>query len=275
MTATEIAAHINTLAAFCGPRDLPALTPQAITSVTGNPQVDLLVLFGGSLLCGGDVLANAMRQNTAKHSMIVGGAGHTTESLRRAAQAACPGLVTGTLTEADIFSHYVARNYGLTVDLLEKQSTNCGNNVTFCLNLLHQKGIVPQSIIFMQDATMQRRMEAGFRKYLPHATLLNFATYQVAVRADGDQLVYEAPPAGMWPMQHYLTLLLGELPRLANNAQGYGPKGKGYIAPVNIPAAVQTAFTALRLQYPELIRSANPAFAGNGPVVTPAIAPTV
>ena len=271
MTATEIATHINTLAAFCGPRDLPALNPQAIAAVTGNPQVDLLVLFGGSLLCGGDVLANAMLQNVAKHSMIVGGAGHTTESLCRAAQAACPGLVTDGLTEADIFGHYVARNYGLTVDLLEKQSTNCGNNITFCLELLRQKSITPQSIIFMQDATMQRRMMAGFRKYLPHATLLNFATYQVAVRANGDQLLYEAPPADMWPMQHYLTLLLGELPRLANNAQGYGPKGKGYIAPVEVSPAVQTAFTALRLQYPELIRSANPAFAGNGPVVTPTV----
>lgn len=122
---------------------------------------------------------------------------------------------------------------------------------------------------------MQRRMEAGFRKYLCHTTLLNFAVYRVEVCADGDELVYKTPPAGMWPIRHYLTLLLGELPRLANNAQGYGPKGKGYIAPVDIPADVQTAFEALHAEYPALVRSANPAFAGNGPAITPTMAPTV
>jgi uncharacterized SAM-binding protein YcdF (DUF218 family) len=274
MTAKETAAHINTLATFCGPRDLPALTPQAIAAVTGNPQADLLVLFGGSILCGGDVLAQAMRCGAAKHYMVVGGAGHTTESLRRAVREACPNILTTGLTEAELFSRYIAQKYGLPLDLLEKQSTNCGNNVTFCLDLLRQKGIAPQSIILMQDATMQRRMEAGFRKYL-HTTLLNFAAYQVEVCAEGTEFVYKTPPAGMWPIQHYLTLLLGELPRLANNAQGYGPKGKGYIAPVKIPDAVQTAFEALRTQYPALVRSANPAFAGNGPAVTQTMSSTV
>ena len=275
MTAKETAAHINTLAAFCGPRDLPGLTPQAIATVTGNPQVDLLVLFGGSILCGGDVLAQAMRSGAAKHYMVVGGAGHTTESLRRTVHETCPDIMTEGLTEAQLFSRYITHKYGLQVELLEQKSTNCGNNVTFCLDLLRQKGLAPQSIILMQDATMQRRMEAGFRKYLPHTTLLNFAAYQVEVCAHGDKLVYKTPPAGMWSIQHYLTLLLGELSRLANNAQGYGPKGKGYIAPVDIPADVQTAFEALHAEYPALVRSANPAFAGNGPAITPTMAPTV
>ncbi len=275
MTAAQIAAHINTLAAFCGPRDLPALTTQAIAAVTGNPQADLLVLFGGSILCGGDVLAQAMRCGAAKHYMVVGGAGHTTESLRRAVREACPNILTAGLTEAELFNRYIAQKYGLQVALLEKQSTNCGNNVTFCLDLLRQKGIAPQNMILIQDATMQRRMEAGFRKYLPHTAILNFAAYHVEVCAEGDELVYKTPPTGMWPMQHYLSLLLGELPRLANNAQGYGPNGKGYIAAVELPADVQTAFEALRMQYPALVRSANPAFAGNGPAITPTMGPTV
>ncbi len=36
-------------------------------------------------------------------------------------------------------------------------------------------------------------------------------------------------------MGRYLALLLGELPRLLDNAQGYGPNGKGFITHVDFP----------------------------------------
>ena len=41
-----------------------------------------MVLFGGSIIAGGDILAEAIQNEVAKKNIIVGGAGHTTETLR-------------------------------------------------------------------------------------------------------------------------------------------------------------------------------------------------
>lgn len=46
----------------------------------------------------------------------------------------------------------------------------------------------------------------------------------------------------MWDIDRYLTLLLGEIPRLSDRSDGYGPLGKNYIAHVDIPARVTAAF---------------------------------
>lgn len=74
--------NINTLGAFCGKRDVTELTSEQLFQKYGIMQADVMVLFGGSILCGGDVLAQAMRDHIAKKYVIVGGAGHTTETLR-------------------------------------------------------------------------------------------------------------------------------------------------------------------------------------------------
>ena len=47
--------HINTLAAFCGRRDLPRLSAEALFEKYGIRKADVFVLFGGSILAGGDV----------------------------------------------------------------------------------------------------------------------------------------------------------------------------------------------------------------------------
>ena len=52
----NIADNINTLGAFCGKRDIPELTPQHLYAAYGIEKADVMVLFGGSILCGGDVL---------------------------------------------------------------------------------------------------------------------------------------------------------------------------------------------------------------------------
>ena len=42
----------------------------------------------------------------------------------------------------------------------------------------------------------------------------------------------------MWDMERYVSLLMGETPRLTDDAAGYGPHGAGYIAHVDIPEEV-------------------------------------
>ena len=64
----------------------------------------------------------------------------------------------------------------------------------------------------------------------------------------------------MWDVDRYINLLMGEIPRLTDNEQGYGPNGKNFLAHVDIPNRVVTAFEDLKPIYGNHIRKANPKY---------------
>ena len=261
MDQHEIARCVNVLGAFCGARDVPALTRDQLRGAIGQEQADVMALFGGSILAGAEVLAGAMREGVAKKYVIVGGAGHTTQSLRDEIHRREPSIETAGRPEAEIFAAYLARRYGLRPDALECESTNCGNNITNLLALLEQEGIEMQSIILCQDATMQRRMEAGLRKYRPYARIVSFASYRATVRASDGGLEYSEEIDGMWDVERYMTLLMGEIPRLTDDEGGYGPRGKDFIAHVDVPQPVREAFEQLRREFSDRVRTADARYA--------------
>lgn len=258
----KTAEYINILGEFCGKRDIPKLMQEYLQKKYGIVQADVMVLFGGSIMCGGDVLADAIKNGIAKKYIIVGGAGHTTETLRTKMHEEFPEIETSEKAEAEVFAGYLKHKYGLEADYLECNSTNCGNNITYLLDLLKENGIEFNSIILSQDATMQNRMDAGLRKYVKEdVTIINYATYAAKVTVKGGVLAYENNIWGMWDMEHYISLLLGEIPRLSDDENGYGPKGKDFIAHVEIPSEVKAAFEGLCEGYSELVREANPLYA--------------
>ena len=261
MKREKIAKAINILGAFCGMRDIPELSKSALEKGFGIPQADVMVLFGGSILCGGDELAKAMQNGIARRYVIVGGEGHTTEALRGRINREYPEIDCNGLSEAEIFAAYLQRRYGLEPDFLECRSSNCGNNITCLLELLKTEGVSYHSVILMQDATMQRRMDAAMRKYSKKTVAINYASYVAHVVVSGEEFRFDSDIAGMWEMERYINLLLGEIPRLRDDADGYGPNGRGYIAHVDIPDEVQHAFSVLRQEYGGAVREANPLFA--------------
>lgn len=259
----ELTAHqINTLGRFCGRRDVPDLTSANMQSHFKLAQADVMVLFGGSILCGGDVLAKAIQDRIAKTYIIVGGAGHTTQTLRASMRRFYPEIKTAGLPEAEVFAGYLKHRYGLVPDYLECDSTNCGNNITNLLALLEKYRIAHHSIILCQDATMQRRMDAGLRRHCPADTvIINYAAYEATVVVKEDRLTYAEDIWGMWDVERYISLLMGEIPRLCDNAKGYGPNGRHFIAHVEIPQDVLKAFDSLKVDYGSAIRAANPLYA--------------
>lgn len=69
-----------------------------------------------------------------------------------------------------------------------------------------------------QDATMQYRMEAGLRKYVDSdVKIINYAVYSAKVIADNSALAYENAIWGMWDIDRYISLLMGEIPRLTDD----------------------------------------------------------
>ncbi len=262
MNLLQIAESINRLGDFCGMRDIPELTPAALYEKYGFLQADVLVLFGGSILCGGDVLASAMKAGVAKKYGIVGGVGHTTKTLRENMRAQLSANLPAELSEAEMFALYLKEKYSLQPDFLECRSTNCGNNITFLLELLHQKQIPVPRMILVQDATMQRRMDAGLRKYAADGlTIVNYAAYRTRVCVKNEKLVFDNPPKGMWDVGRYASLLMGEIRRLSDDQDGYGPNGAGFIAHVDVPKKVQTAFSTLQKEDVGTVRPADDQFA--------------
>lgn len=259
----ETASAVNVLVDFCARRDVPALTRDGVRAALGD-HADVAILFGGSVPAGVDVLAEAIRGGVATRSLIVGGQGHTTGSVRSALRARMPwSPELDTASEAALYDRYLWERHGLRADLLEERSTNCGTNVTHALALLRDRGLPHRRLVLIQDATMQQRMDAGFRRHAEPATrLLNFASHRTTVTEAGGRLVYDDPPDGMWAVEHYVSLLLGEVPRLTDDAEGYGPAGRGYIAHVDVPARVRDAYRHLVLTGGFAGRVADPRWAG-------------
>ena len=253
---------INILGQFCSKRDVECLNSVALLAKYSIPQADVFVLFGGSILAGGDLLAQAIKDQIAKVYVIVGGAGHTTEALRQRVHNEYPAIETAGLQEAEVFQRYLKEVYSCKADYLETKSTNCGNNITFLLDLLKENNVKCSSIILCQDATMQRRMDAGLRKYTSDDLLIiNYASYRASVITENDTLTYSELIHGMWDIDRYINLLMGEIPRLRDDENGYGPKGKNFIAHVDIPEAVDEAFKQLKTVYGDITRAANPEYA--------------
>ena len=261
---SKVAENINTLAKFLGTRDIDALNQEELFKRYGIHQVDVMVLFGGSILEGGNVLVSGIKNFVAKKYIIVGGAGHTTDTLRQVVHLEYPDITTTDLSEAEIYQKYIKHVYGCKGDYLETKSTNCGNNITYLLDLLKDNNISFKSIILSQDASMQRRMAAGLKKYVKEGvTIINYATYCAKVLNQDEDLVFEDNIHGMWSINRYVNLLMGEIPRLSDDANGYGPNGKNYIAHVDIPENVKIAFEELKMVFGSETREANPLYATN------------
>jgi uncharacterized SAM-binding protein YcdF (DUF218 family) len=195
-----------------------------------------MLLFGGSLPDAWDAAARAVAEGRVGTLVLVGGVGHTTDALR---------AVLGDESddsEADLVAAYLRREHGLTDLLLERRSANCGENVVLARDLVLDAGLAPRTVALVQDPTMQRRMDAVFRLVWPEAR---------AVNRPGPR-----HGAVTWPLDRWVSLVVGEVPRLRDDEAGYGPRGRGFQAHVDVPEAVEAAYAAVLAEHPDWGRPA-------------------
>jgi uncharacterized SAM-binding protein YcdF (DUF218 family) len=199
-------------------------------------RVDVLLLFGGSLPDAWDAAAAAVRSGRVGTLVLVGGVGHTTDVLRAAVGD------DSDAPEAELMAAHLRREHGIEDVLLERESRNCGENVVLARDTVLAAGLEPRTVALVQDPTMQRRMDAVFRLVWPEA---------VAVNRPG-------PREGRfaWPRERWVSLVMGEVPRLRDDADGYGPRGRGFQAPVDVPPEVEAAYAALVAAHPDWGRPA-------------------
>jgi hypothetical protein len=204
-------------------------------------RVDLMLLFGGSMPPTWKIAVDAVTAGEVGTLMVVGGRGHTTEALLTTMGLDPTSSQTQTTPEAEVIAAWLRDVHGIEDVLLETRSTNCGNNITLAEQVAAQHGLRPRTVALVQDPTMQRRMDARFRRTW---SLEN----AMAVNRPGPDSRHA------WPWHRWVSLVMGEVPRLRDDADGYGPRGRDFIAHVDVPQEVELAYQALLAARPDWLR---------------------
>lgn len=124
----------------------------------------------------------------------------------------------------------------------------------------------PQTLLIIQDPTMMRRTKASFEKAYqdvrPSPRFISYPTFVPEVQlfksspgSEEEQVISYSntntnttPPADqLWDFQRFYDLIMGEIPRLRDDEDGYGPRGKGFITHVDVPVEVEGAWERLRV----------------------------
>lgn len=218
----------------------------------------VIVLAGNGVLPVIDAACTLMQQRDVP-VVISGGIGHSTAFLYQAV-AGHPryrAIATEGRPEAQIIADIARQFYGIDSPRLhcESRSTNCGENAAFTRDTLAQLGLHPQRAVLIQDPTMQRRTAATFARVwcdMPgHTAWINHPGVVPQLENSPQGARFAGEQQGLWPVDRWLSLLLGEIPRLQDTPDGYGPLGRDFIVHVDIPEAVMAAWRQLN-QDPQL-----------------------
>ncbi|MGX7417716.1 ElyC/SanA/YdcF family protein [Carnobacterium gallinarum] len=241
-------------------RDLSKLTKRSLYEACGIQQVDVILIAGNCLPITAKIAADAYHNGMAKGIFVAGGRGHTTDHLMQhiKKESAYQKIqLTRNQSEAEIFQKIICQIYHVpkNVLLIESKSMNGGENASESLKKFKEVGRIPKTGILIQDPTMQRRLAASFQKEWQgiKTKWMNYAPFIPRLQVKDQILTFQEDVSmGVhWEIEHYLSLLLGEIPRLI----AYGPAGKNYIAEVDIPIEVVAAYQRLEKRYPQLIRT--------------------
>jgi uncharacterized SAM-binding protein YcdF (DUF218 family) len=252
----------NILIPFLSKRDIKSLTAEDLQAIYNTPQVDLLILLGNSSLYVAEQAVKAYQQGLAKELMICGGIGHSThfleENIRQ--HPLYNDVAAGERPEADMLRDIFVKHWGLPGEsiIIENKSTNCGGNATEARKMLEQLHKNPRTILLLQDPVLQRRSQASFEKVWQgeHVQFISHAAFVPLLQLMDNAFIYENEShRDFCDIDRLLSLVMGEISRLRNNASGYGPSGKGFIAAVEIPVEVEAAYEELASLYPEYVRA--------------------
>jgi hypothetical protein len=100
-------------------------------------------------------------------------------------------------------------------------------------------------MLLIQDPLMQRRTDASFRQAWADTvcpTIVNWPVQVPRISYRNNRIDYlQSPNSRKWTPERFLSLLTGEIQRLTDDENGYGPAGKGFLPHIDIPSDVQAA----------------------------------
>jgi len=253
---------LNIISSFLSHSDIPTLTPSHVQSVIGSDKADLLILLGNSIVESIDLAAQVLKKRLITNFLVAGGKGHSTHYLVESVQndPRYTGSETKPETEAKIIREVLTNWHSINPNdlIIENQSTNCGSNADKSRKVVEGLSIVPSKVILIQDPTMQLRTHASFRwvyRDQPDIEFYNFPPFIPKVENQNGKLkLANDDIKGIWKLDRFLSLIMGEIPRLRDDKHGYGPNGRGFIAHVDIPDAVEKAYQRLLVPMGDYVR---------------------
>jgi uncharacterized SAM-binding protein YcdF (DUF218 family) len=244
----QITEAVNRIARFLARRDISALTGEALRERIGQDRVDLLILLGNAIPGTAVLAAEAYKKGLARRILVSGGRGHSTPYLIENIQKTqYSGLLAGvniqTTPEAPLLTRILCDN-GVpdAAVMIEAESVHCGDNAVKSLHAVGQAGMVVDTVLLIQDPTMQRRSHAAFEKVWPQGVFISYAPFVPEAVCENGRWEVRVPD-GMrpaWEWGRFIDLILGEIPRLRDDARGYGPLGRDFIVHVDIPPEVES-----------------------------------
>lgn len=255
---------INNISRFLAKRDISELSCKELVDKFGITQVDMIIILGNSIPYISELGAKAYKRGLAKDIMIVGGIGHSTKYLIQNVleNNEYKDIDVYGKSEAEILRQIIVRRENIPQDkiIIENKSTNCGSNASEALKILKEKGKIPESIILIQDPTMQLRSHVSFLKEWDEQKplIISYSPFipQLKVLENGYQYINKEVN-GLWTKDRFIDLIMGEIPRLRDDLNGYGPKGKGFISHVDIPEVVGDSYQTLVSYYSEYSKIKN------------------
>ncbi|KAH8648760.1 hypothetical protein BGZ60DRAFT_534900 [Tricladium varicosporioides] len=259
---------INTLSTFLSHAQFNS------SQLATHTPVDAIVICVSAVFHSAEVLFHTLSSHPSLTKILVlcGGIGHSTPLIYEAVKNHSKfsplyneimGLPEARVLEVIMEKFFDGlgefRKAGGRV-LVEYQSTNCGANASCTRALLEINRVEKlETVIVVQDPTMSLRTVASFQKV--YADLPSPPTFigcpllvpEVELGSDGG-MVFKINEHGegvelsrkeMWDIARFCDLIMGEVPRLRDDEQGYGPRGKGFIAHVDIPEEVEKAWGRL------------------------------
>ncbi|PIJ48362.1 hypothetical protein BL250_14815 [Erwinia sp. OLTSP20] len=231
---------VNTLCRWLGEND-----------DSDHHDIDVIVLAGNSAI---PTLEAAFRLalSSGRPLWLTGGIGHATAFLVEAVRQHphYGRLQVEGQSEGDIMAAMAAsRGVPAGQIFIESRSRNTGENAAFTRRLMTERQFFPRQIVLMQDPLLQRRTSATFRHLwrdcatAPQIISWPGWTVQIEATLSGWRPAGYAAP---WDAERFFALMMGEIPRLRNDENGYGPRGQGFIGKVDVPSVVEQAWQLLR-----------------------------
>lgn len=232
---------VNAISAFLAFKDIPQAS---------SPPVDLVIHAGNAILETAQAACKtALEANCPL--LFSGGIGHSTtllvETVR--AETLLPETHLEDRSEAEIFGTLASEVWKFPREklILETRSTNCGENATFTKIRLTELGLEPRTAILFQDPAMQLRTFVTFQKVWQDAScttvFYSCPTFIPHLEMRDGIVTYAAGlPSGLWSPERFMSLIMGEIPRLRDDKNGYGPRGRRFIPHVEIPSEIEIAY---------------------------------
>ena len=254
----QLVNDMNSIIKFLAKRDINELSSIEVFNKYGITQVDMIIILGNSIPFIARLGAKAYKSGLAKDIMIVGGIGHSTKYLIENVKQdnKYKDLEVVNKSEAEILTDIIVKTENIKLDkiIIESKSTNCGSNAYEALNILRIKDKIPKSIILIQDPTMQLRSHFSFLKqWKKEKTLIiSYSPFIPELRVlDKSYEFFNSEINGLWSKDRFIDLIMGEIPRLKDDENGYGPRGKKFISHVDVPQHVLECYKRLLSYYTE------------------------